>query len=161
MGTDQLGRDVLSRILTGGKISPFLGLSSGNLLGDLWCWAGLIAGYFGGLIDRVLTSILGLFWAVPGVLFVVIIALVVGSAKVGIVAGIAFVMWVEMTQIVKTRVKVIRKKEYVQASRMIGLSHFQLINKHILQNVIAPVFVLSASAFADALMLEAGLSFFG
>jgi peptide/nickel transport system permease protein len=161
LGTDQLGRNMLGRILEGGKISLSLALLAVLITVVFGVGIGLIAGYFGGWVDRILTLLLGLFWSIPGVLFVVIIALVVGSAKVGVVVGITFVMWVEMAQIVKTRVEVIRNQAYIQASRLIGLSHIRVILKHILPNVSAPIFILAASSFADALMLEAGLSFLG
>jgi peptide/nickel transport system permease protein len=161
LGTDQLGRDMLSRILAGGRISIALALLAVIISIFVGVGIGLLAGYFGGWIDRLTSWILGLFWSVPSVLFVVIIAMMLDSARAGVVFGITFVLWVEMAQVVKSKVQEISRKEYVLASRLIGLSNFTILRRHILPNVTAPIFVLATTAFSEALVLEAGLSFIG
>ena len=161
LGTDQLGRDILSRLLVGGRLSLSLALVAILITVIVGVSLGVLAGYFGGWLSRILTWLLGLFWSIPAVLFVVIIALALVSARFGVMIGITSVLWVEMAQVIKSRVQSIKDQEYVKASRLIGLSHWRIIKRHILPNVTSPIYVIVAGAFADALMLEAGLSFLG
>jgi len=104
---------------------------------------------------------MNLFWSVPAILLVVSVTIALGTGTQALIVGIALVLWVEMAQVVRNIVQSIRLKDFVLALRLMGLSHLTILFRHILLNLIGPIAVLASTSFAEAIMLEAGLSFLG
>lgn len=161
LGTDQYGRDVMSRLMAGSFVSLSVGLASVLVSLFIGLLMGLTAGYFGGWTDRFLSWIMNVFWSIPAILLVISITLVLGKGIFALLIGIGMILWVEMAQVVRGEVKSIRQKEYIKAARLMGLSHFRIITRHVMPNIMGPVAILCASNFADAILLEAGLNFLG
>lgn len=161
LGTDQYGRDLMSRLMAGSFASLSVGLASVVIALVIGLVVGLIAGYFGGLADRFLSWVMNVFWSVPAILLVISITLVLGKGIFALLFGIGLILWVEMAQVVRGEVRSVRKREYIKAARLMGLGHGRILLVHVLPNVMGPVTVLSASNFAEAILLEAGLNFLG
>ncbi len=160
-GTDALGRDVLSRLMAGSAVSLSVGFFSVCVSVILGLIIGLLAGYFGGPVDRLFSWSMNLFWSVPAILLVVSVTIALGNGVHALVVGISLVLWVEMAQVVRHTVLSIKLKDFVRALRLMGLSHVKILFRHILPNLIGPIAVLASTSFAEAIMLEAGLSFLG
>ncbi|MDB4104056.1 ABC transporter permease [Salibacteraceae bacterium] len=161
LGTDALGRDELSRLMAGSSISLSIGFFAviGSVL--LGLIIGLFAGYFGGVVDQFLSWCINLFWSIPAILLVVAVTIALGTGATALIIGVSLVLWVEMAQVVRYTVRSIRLKDFVKALRLMGLSHLTIVFRHILPNLYGPIAVLASTSFADAVMLEAGLSFLG
>ena len=160
-GTDKYGRDLLSRILVGARISfsigfvaVFISLLIGILLGS-------IAGYFGGKWDKLIMWIINVTWSIPTLLLVIAITLALGKGFWQVFIAVGLTMWVEVARIVRGQVMSVKEMQYVTAARALGYTDFRIIAKHILPNILAPVIVISAANFAAAILIESGLSFLG
>ena len=160
-GTDALGRDVLSRLMAGSAVSLGVGFFSVCVSMFLGLVIGLLSGYFGGWLDRLLSWSINLFWSVPAILLVVSVTIALGTGTQALIIGISLVLWVEMAQVVRHTVLSVRLKDFVRALRLMGLSHATILFRHILPNLTGPIAVLASTSFAEAIMLEAGLSFLG
>ena len=161
LGTDLLGRDLLSRLLIGTRISLSVGLISviisiliGTLLGSL-------AGYYRGKIDAVIMWLINVVWSIPTLLLVIAITLVLGKGIVQVFIAVGLTMWVEVARIVRGQILGLREKEFVEAGRALGFKNSRIIFRHILPNVTGSIVVIAASNFASAILTEAGLSFLG
>lgn len=161
LGTDKYGRDILSRLLVGvrvslavGMVTVFLSLTVGVLLGAL-------AGYFRGRVDEIILWFVNVVWSIPTLLLVFAIMLVLGKGFWQVFVAIGLTLWVNVARIVRGQVLAVREREYVEAARALGYSHGRILFRHILPNVMGPVWVVSASNFASAIVIEAGLSFLG
>lgn len=161
LGTDRLGRDMLSRMLIGTRISLSVGFIAVVISLFIGVFLGAIAGYYRGWIDDVIMWIINVVWAIPTLLLVVAITLVLGKGFWQVFVAVGLTMWVEVARIVRGQVMGLREKEFVEAGRALGYKNRRLIFKHILPNVMGPVIVISASNFANAILTEAGLSFLG
>nr|WP_083828039.1 ABC transporter permease [Owenweeksia hongkongensis] len=161
LGTDKYGRDLLSRLLLGARISFSVGFVSVFISLIIGIPMGAIAGYYGGFVDKLIMWIINVVWSIPTLLLVIAITLALGKGFWQVFIAVGFTMWVEVARVVRGQILSVKEKEYIQAAHVLGFSDFRIIFKHILPNVLAPVIVISAANFAAAILIESGLSFLG
>lgn len=160
-GTDKYGRDLLSRILVGARISFFIGFVAVFISLIIGIFMGSIAGYFGGKVDAVIMWIINVTWSIPTLLLVIAITLALGKGFWQVFIAVGLTMWVEVARVVRGQIMSTKEMQYVTAARALGFSDFRIISKHILPNIMAPIIVISAANFAAAILIESGLSFLG
>lgn len=161
LGTDRYGRDLLSRLMAGCWISFSVGLISLAISLFIGISLGAISGYFGGKVDDFIVWLFNVVWSIPTLLLVIAITLVLGKGFWQVFVAVGLTMWVEVARLVRGQVMEIREKEFIEAGRAFGYKTFRIIRKHILPNISGPIIVISASNFAAAILIEAGLSFLG
>ena len=161
LGTDKYGRDLLSRILIGARISFFIGFIAVFISLIIGVTLGAISGYYGGKIDAVIMWIINISWSIPTLLLVIAITLALGKGFWQVFIAVGLTMWVEVARVVRGQVLGTKKMQYITAAKALGFTDFRIIFKHILPNVLAPLIVISAANFAGAILIESGLSFLG
>lgn len=161
LGTDKYGRDLLSRMLVGIRISFSIGFVAVLISLILGISLGAIAGYFGGKTDAVIMWLINVTWSIPTLLLVIAITLALGKGFWQVFIAVGLTMWVEVARVVRGQVLGVKQMQYVTAARAMGFTNFRIITKHILPNSLAPVIVISAANFAGAILIESGLSFLG
>lgn len=160
-GTDKYGRDLLSRLIIGTRISFFIGFIAVFISLFIGISIGSIAGYFGGKIDNFIMWVINITWSIPTLLLVIAITLALGKGYWQVFIAVGLTMWVEVARVVRGQVMTTKQQQYVEAAKALGFSNFRIIFRHILPNIMAPVIVISAANFAAAILIESGLSFLG
>lgn len=161
LGTDRYGRDILSRLIVGSRVSISVGLVAVLLSLTIGIVLGSLAGYYGGIVDNTVMWVINILWAIPTLLLVFAITLTIGKGFWEIFVAIGLTMWVSAARLIRGQVLVLREMEYITAARALGLGNMRIIFRHILPNIAGPIMVIAASNFAAAILIEAGLSFLG
>jgi peptide/nickel transport system permease protein len=161
LGTDQVGRDVLSRLIHGARISLLVGLAGTGVSLVAGTALGLVGGFWGGMIDRALLRITDIQLAFPFIALAVTVISVTGPGLVNVILVLAATGWVLYARVVREEVLRARERAYVEAARAIGGTDVRIVVRHILPNVVAPVIVISSFAIAQMIITESSLSFLG
>lgn len=160
-GTDKYGRDYLSRILIGSRISFFIGFIAVFISLVVGLLMGSLAGYYGGKVDAVIMWVINVTWSIPTLLLVIAITLALGKGFWQVFIAVGLTMWVEVARVVRGQIISTKEMQYVTAARALGYTDYRIITKHILPNIFGPLIVISAANFAAAILIESGLSFLG
>lgn len=161
LGTDSQGRDLLSRLIIGSRVSIAIGFVAVFISLIVGIFFGAIAGYYGGRTDAFVMWLVNIIWSIPTLLLVIAITLALGKGFWQIFVAVGLTMWVEVARVVRGQVMSIKQMQFVTAARALGYSNRRIIFNHILPNSMAPVIVISAANFASAILVESGLSFLG
>ena len=161
MGTDEFGRDLLSRIIHGARTSLSVAITAITISVFAGMCLGATAGYFGGMFDRVITTIVDLTWSFPEILIALILIATIGTGTTSIVVAISIAYLAQFTRLTRGQVMALRQETYIEATTNLGAGHFHIIFQHLLPNAISPVIVAGMLATGDAIILEATLGFFG
>lgn len=161
LGTDKYGRDILSRLLVGTRVSLSVGLITVLISLTIGIILGAAAGYFKGRTDNIIMWLINVIWSIPTLLLVFAITLLLGKGFWQVFIAVGLTMWVNVARLVRGQVMVTKELQYVEAGKALGFSDFRVISRHILPNIFGPILVIAASNFASAIVIEAGLSFLG
>lgn len=161
LGTDALGRDMLSRIIFGSRISLIVGVAAVLVQGTIGVLVGLIAGYYGGRIDTIIMRIGDIQQAIPFLILAIAVTAILDSSLTNVIVVLGISGWVTYGRIVRGQVLSIREREFVEAARALGSRNSRIIFRHILPNVVGPVTVISTLTISTMILAEASLSFLG
>lgn len=161
LGTDLYGRDLLSRLILGIRVSLSVGLMAVLISLFIGVSLGAIAGYYGGKTDSAISWFMNVIWSLPSLLLVIAISFALGKGFWQIFIAVGLSTWVDVARLVRGQVMALKEVEFVEAARALGFSTSRTIIKHILPNIAGPILVVASANFASAILLETGLSFLG
>ena len=161
LGTDNLGRDIMSRIVYGSRISLLIGASTVLLAGFLGCFLGAVAGYFGDMTDEVITKVTEIFLAFPFLLLAIALMAFLGQGLVNLIMALMLTRWVQYCRVVRGEVLSLKERDFVVAVRALGGRDFYILLRHVVPNTLASVTVIATFAMAIVIIAEASLSFLG
>lgn len=161
LGSDQLGRDVVSRLLHGARLSLLIGISAVSIAGVIGTLLGMLAGYLRGWVDSVITALTETLLTLPFVIFAIAIIAALGSSLPTIILTLGLTSWVSFAKLVRARVIELRDEDYITASLALGSSHWRVLRKHLLPNVLPLIIVDATLQLGTLILAEAGLSFLG
>lgn len=160
-GTDQVGQDLFAQMMMGARVSLTVGVCSLLFAGVFGVLTGLLAGHFGGWLDNVLMRIADVQLAFPAILLAILLASVLGSSLWNVIVVISITNWVVFARVTRSQVLTLRSREYVEAARTLGASHWHIITRTLLPGCLAPILVVATVEFGHVVLLEAALSFLG
>lgn len=161
LGTDQLGRDILSRLIRGARIALLVGFSGAGLAAFIGVLFGLSAGFFGGWWDTIVMRLVDALMAIPNIVLYLAVIVVFGPSLGLLIGVIGCINWTSFARIVRAEVLSVRSREFVEAARASGQRQLPTLLKHVLPNVVAPIIVVATFSVATVIILEASLSFLG
>ena len=161
LGTDNYGRDLLSRIILGARVSLAVGFMAVLISLLIGLSLGLLAGYFGGWIDRLVMWLVSVVWSIPTLLLALAISFVLGKGFWQLFVAIGLSMWVEVARMVRGQVMGVRELQFTEAAQALGYRSGRIMFKHVLPNVLSPIIVVAVANFGAAVLIESGLSFLG
>ncbi len=161
LGTDLIGRDVWSRLIYGSRVSLTVGIFAVALYTFIGSFLGALAGYFGGLLDQIIMRLTDTLLSIPALLMVMIFVSIIGPSLTSVIVVIGLLQWPRTCRLIRGQILAIREEEFVLAARAVGSSSVRIILRHILPNAFGPLTVLSTFGVANAILLEATLSFLG
>lgn len=161
LGTDQVGRDVLSRIVHGSRVTLAVAASAVLLGGVVGVFLGILAGYRGGLVDRLLMRLVDVQLAIPLMLLALLVVAALGPSLTNLIVVLALTSWIRYARVIRGQVLTLRGREYVLAARAVGVGSLRIMSRHILPNVATPALVVATLELARVIIMDAALSFLG